>query len=285
VAERSEHDTGESQLPHRNLLKGVEFGIRRASERFMTQQEAEQEAQQISDALITGEGFACLKDVIDADLAAALRATMLERLDSATKVGKGVLRLGQLLEWGDAFTSLATNPRLLAIAHKLLGPDATLAAFSGRVLMPGCEMGAIHVDWPYWAMNPGMPANPPLMMQVIWMMEPFNETNGGTLVAPGSQNWGQNIDPQRFQDNSIHATGAAGDAIVSHGLMWHRTALNRAEQPRVAVLINYTQLTVRPMATLGPFSDEFRESVSPELATLLGFDYASSIRQRAPGTR
>jgi len=251
----------------------------------MTQQEAEQEAQQISNVLITGEGFACLKDVIDADQAAALRATMLERLDSATKVGKGVLRLGQLLDWGDAFTSLATNPRLLAIAHKLLGPDATLAAFSGRVLMPGCEMGGIHVDWPYWAMNPGMPANPPLMMQVIWMMEPFNETNGGTLVVPGSQNWDQNIDSKRFEERSIHATGAAGDAIVSHGLLWHRTALNRAEQPRVAVLINYTQLTVRPMAPLGPFSDEFRESVSPELATLLGFDYASSIRQRAPGTR
>lgn len=243
------------------------------------------EPQQISDELINGQGFACLRSVIDTDQASAFRATMLERLDSASSVGKGVLRLGQLLEWGDAFTSLATNPRLLAIAHRLLGPDAALAAFSGRVLMPGCEMGAIHVDWPYWAMNPGMGANPPLMMQVIWMMEPFNETNGGTLVVPGSQNWDQNINQQRFEELSIHATGAAGDAFVSHGLLWHRTALNRAEQPRVAVLINYTQLTVRPMSPLGPFSDEFRETASPELATLLGFDYASSIRKRVPGTR
>jgi ectoine hydroxylase-related dioxygenase (phytanoyl-CoA dioxygenase family) len=246
---------------------------------------SESEAKRINHELINGNGFSRLDGVIDATQAATLRTTMLDRLDTGTNVGEGVLRLGKLLEWGEDFAALATHPRILAIAHQLLGPDAALAAFSGRVLMPDCEMGAIHVDWPYWAMNPGMPADPPLMMQVIWMMEPFNETNGGTLVAPGSQHWDQDIDPNRFKDNAIHATGAAGDALVSHGLLWHRTALNRAEQPRVAVLINYTQLTVRPMMPLGPFSDEFREAASAELSTLLGFDYANSIGKRAPRTR
>jgi ectoine hydroxylase-related dioxygenase (phytanoyl-CoA dioxygenase family) len=235
--------------------------------------------------LISGNGYAKLSSVIDPSQATDLRATMLERLDTGTSVGEGVIRLGKLLEWGDEFTSLATHPRLLAVAHELLGPDATLAAFSGRVLMPGCEAGAIHVDWPYWAMNPGMPADPPLMMQVIWMMEPFSEVNGGTWVAPGSQNWNATVEPERFSASAIQATGEAGDAIVSHGLLWHQTAMNHSQQPRVAVLINYTQLTVRPMSPFGTVIEDLKQSASPELATLLGFDYAESLRKRAPRTR
>jgi ectoine hydroxylase-related dioxygenase (phytanoyl-CoA dioxygenase family) len=143
-------------------------------------------------------------------------------------------------------------------------------------------MGAIHVDWPYWAMNSGMPADPPLMMQVIWMMEPFSAENGGTLLAPGSQRWDGPPDAERFAAAAVHATGAAGDALLSHGLLWHRTALNQSREPRVAVLINYTQLTVRPMVPLGPFDGKFRAKASAELATLLAFDYDESLRKRAP---
>jgi ectoine hydroxylase-related dioxygenase (phytanoyl-CoA dioxygenase family) len=185
-----------------------------------------------------------------------------------------------ILEWGERFESLVTHPTLLKVAHSLLGPDASLGAFSGRILMPGCEMGGLHVDFPYFAMNPGMPVVPALMMQVIWMMEPFTETNGGTWVAPGSQKWTGNPQMSRFEGSAIQATGEAGDAVVSHGLLWHRTAMNRSSEPRVAILINYTQLTVKPMAPWGPFDDAFLDHASPELKTLLSLDYAASLRRR-----
>jgi ectoine hydroxylase-related dioxygenase (phytanoyl-CoA dioxygenase family) len=241
---------------------------------------ANTEAAAVRNALIDGDGFVRLNGLIDPDQALRLRTTMIERLDTGTTIGEGVLRLGKLLDWGDEFLNLATHPRLLSIAHALLGDDATLGSFSGRVLMPGCEMGALHVDWPYWAMDAGMPVAPPLMVQVIWMMEPFGATNGGTLVAAGSQKWQQPLDLDRFGQHAIQVKGNAGDAIVSHGLLWHRTALNKATEPRVAVLINYTQLTVRPMVPLGEFTQEFRDRASPQLAALLGFDYQAATRRR-----
>ena len=49
-----------------------------------------------------------------------------------------------------------------------------------------------------------------------------------------------------------------------------------------AVLINYTQLTVRPMAPWGPFTDEFNDAASPALRTLLALDYGESLRRRLP---
>ncbi len=243
------------------------------------------EAITVREALIEGDGYEHVAVLIEPPHARRLRAMMLERLDTGIVIGEGVLRLGKLLEWGDDFLSLATNPRLLAIAHAVLGRDATLGSFSGRVLMPGCEMGALHVDWPYWAMDAGMPVSPPLMLQVIWMMEPFGTTNGGTLVAPGSQKWPQPLDLDRFGRHAVQVEGNGGDAIVSHGLLWHRTALNKAAEPRIAVLINYTQLTVRPMVPLGEFTQEFRDRASPELAALLGFDYQAAARKRMPRLR
>jgi ectoine hydroxylase-related dioxygenase (phytanoyl-CoA dioxygenase family) len=190
------------------------------------------------------------------------------------------VRLGNIIEWGADFEALVTHPKLLTIARALLGDDTTLGAFSARVLMPGCQPGALHIDFPYWAMNLGMPVEPALMMQVIWMMEPFTAENGGTWVAPGSQRWSGRPDVEKFAPHATQATGQAGDAIVSHGLLWHRTARNRSNNPRVAILINYTQLTVRPMTPLGLFSDEFIEAASPDLRALLSFDYPAALGRR-----
>ncbi len=83
-----------------------------------------------------------------------------------------------------------------------------------------------------------------------------------------------------FQENAVQITGNAGDALVIHGLLWHQTAQNHASEPRVAVLINYTALTVKPMVTMGPFDDAFKAKASPALRTLLGFDHGAALRAR-----
>ena len=75
------------------------------------------------------------------------------------------------------------------------------------------------------------------MMQVIWMMEPFTEHNGGTWVARATTvDW--RSQHERFEKHAIQATGDAGDAVVSHGLLWHHCHQSR-RGARVAVLINY----------------------------------------------
>ncbi len=232
-------------------------------------------------ALTSGRGFTVLEGLLSAEAASQAREKVLARLDQAAHDDDGVMRLSNLLAWEDGFEDLVTHPRLLALAHRMLGRDARLAAVGGRILMPDCALGGLHVDYPYWAMDPGMPVEPPLMMQVIWMLEPFTAENGGTWVAPGSQAWGKYPDEAQFNDSAVQATGAAGDAVVSHGLLWHRTAINRAEKPRVALLINYSQLAIQPMTEMGPFSEDFRTAASPEMKSLLGFDHGRALGRRA----
>ena len=230
--------------------------------------------------LLHGNGYHLLRNVITPDAAAEVRDFALDRLDEGVDQA-GQIAIRNILHWGDKIQSMVTNSILLELAHRLLGDDATLGAVSARILPPNCPPGGLHVDYPYWAMNPGLPVDPALMMQVIWMMEPFTEHNGGTWVAPGSQLGGGEPEVERFEASAIQATGRAGDAVVSHGLLWHRTAINHAEHPRVAILINYTQIAVRPMVQMGPFDDDFIDQASPELRSLLALDVDKALRRRA----
>ena len=229
--------------------------------------------------LLHGNGYHQLRGVISAQEAAAVRDLTLTRLGEGLDQN-GQIAIRNILHWGPTIQNMVTNPTLLGLAHRLLGDDATLGAVSARVLPPNCPPGGLHVDYPYWAMNPGLPVDPALMMQVIWMMEPFTEHNGGTWVAPGSQQWTGAPNMERFEKHAIQATGDAGDAVVSHGLLWHRTAVNHADQPRVAILINYTQIAVRPLTTMGPFDDAFIDSASDELRSLLALDIDETLRRR-----
>src|ERR1700721_3493601 len=89
---------------------------------------------------------------------------------------------------------------------------------------------------------------PPLMVQVIWMLQEFTEKNGATLVAPRSQLRCARPNREDFAREAIKITGAASDAIISHGLLWHDTSQNHASDPRVALLINYGRRGMRPLA-------------------------------------
>ena len=238
------------------------------------------EVQSAIKALIDGDGFTTLEGLIPKESAASVRKNIIDSLDEGNETSPGDISLTRIIAKGLPFTALATHPRLLAVAHRLLGQDCKLAALSARVLMPGCAPGTLHIDYPYWAMDPGMPVNPALMLQVIWMMESFSEANGSTWVAPGSQKYLTHVDSDRFAKEAIQLKGNAGDAIISHGLLWHRTAVNHSDQPRVAVLINYSQLSIRPMRELGPFSDSFLKQASPELKDLLALDYWRSLQKR-----
>ena len=149
------------------------------------------------------------------------------------KIGQQHLR--GLLWHGEIFERLVQHPALIEIAEAMLGDDMVLGAYTARILYPGAiEMG-VHIDYPYWAMRGPFTLRPPLMLQVIWMLQEFTEKNGATLVAPRSQLRCARPNREEFAREAIKITGAAGDAIISHGLLWHDTSQNHTEQPRVAL--------------------------------------------------
>ena len=180
----------------------------------------------IVEQLIDGPGFVLLPNLIDAAEAAQARSRILEVVASPSGSAFGRLneKTGQqhlrgLLWHGEIFERLVQHPALIEIAEAMLGDDMVLGAYSSRILYPGAiEMG-VHIDYPYWAMRGAFTLRPPLMLQVIWMLEEFTEKNGATLVAPRSQLRCARPNREEFAREAIKVTGAAGDAIISHGLL------------------------------------------------------------------
>ncbi len=239
----------------------------------------------IVEQLIDGPGFVLMPGLMTASEAAEARSRALEIAESplAATLGRRNERTGQqhvsgLLANGEIFERVVQHPALIEIAEAMLGDDMTLGAYSARILYPGAiEMG-VHIDYPYWAMRGPFTLRPPMMVQVIWMLQDFTEQNGATLVAPGSQLRCARPNREDFAREAIKITGAAGDAIISHGLLWHDTSQNRTEQPRVALLINYGLKVIRPLhSNIAEVPPAVLERATPKLRQLLGLEFNNSL--------
>jgi ectoine hydroxylase-related dioxygenase (phytanoyl-CoA dioxygenase family) len=244
-------------------------------------------ATQIAEEILDGNGYAILPNLISPAEAAAARAILLETAEGPLIEGLGARNattrqrtVRNLLHRGEIFEHLVQTPALMEVAEALLGDDLTLSSYAARILEPGAiEMGA-HIDYPYWAMRGPFTVRPPMMLQVIWMMQDFTEENGATLVVPGSQRRGVPPDKARFAQEAIKVTGSAGSAIVSHGLLWHDTSPNRSAEPRASLLINYGLKVVRPMEpNIGQVPPEVLQRATPRMRQLLGLDFADSLRR------
>ena len=239
----------------------------------------------IVEQLIDGPGFVLLPNLIDASEAAQARSRILEVVasPSGSAFGKHNEKIGQqhlrgLLWHGEIFERLVQHPALIEIAEAMLGDDMVLGAYTSRILYPGAIQMGVHIDYPYWAMRGPFTLRPPLMMQVIWMLQDFTEKNGATLVAPRSQLRCTRPNREEFAREAVKITGAAGDAIVSHGLLWHDTSQNHTEQPRVAILINYGLKVIRPLEQeIAKAPPAVLERATPKLRQLLGLEFANSL--------
>jgi ectoine hydroxylase-related dioxygenase (phytanoyl-CoA dioxygenase family) len=235
--------------------------------------------------LIDGPGFVLIPSLMAASEAAQARARVLEVASSpaAQEFGRRNERIGQqhvrgLLALGEIFERMVQHPAIIEIAEAMLGDDMTLGAYSARILHPGATEMGVHIDYPYWAMRGPFTLRPPLMVQVIWMLQDFTGHNGATLVAPGSQLRCSRPNREDFAREAIKITGAAGDAIVSHGLLWHDTSQNHTADPRVAVLINYGLKVIRPLdSEIAKVPPAVLERATPKLRQLLGLEFGSSL--------
>jgi ectoine hydroxylase-related dioxygenase (phytanoyl-CoA dioxygenase family) len=235
--------------------------------------------------LIDGPGYVLIPNLITASEAAEARSRVLEIASSpsASDFGRHNEKIGQqhvrgLLSHGEIFERMVQHPVLIEIAEAMLGDDMTLGAYSVRILHPGATEMGVHVDYPYWAMRGPFTLRPPLMVQVIWMLQDFTEQNGATLVAPHSQLRCARPNREQFAREAIKITGAAGDAILSHGLLWHDTSQNHSAEPRVAVLINYGLKVIRPLdSEIARVPLTVMERATPKLRQLLGLEFANSL--------
>ncbi|HET6347009.1 MAG TPA: phytanoyl-CoA dioxygenase family protein [Myxococcota bacterium] len=178
-----------------------------------------------------------------------------------TRASHGVERdadRGRSLGLGKAIHSVASlgpmatfvaEPRLLGAIRSALGAHVRVSSDFGIVTWPHNDRGYWHADWPY---NQSMAAHIPapygdavLHLGVLFMITPFTEENGGTLVLPGSHRRRTNptadigVDGHAPLKGEVAVTGAAGSALIYDARLWHTVAVNRTAAPRVALAVRF----------------------------------------------
>ena len=187
-------------------------------------------------------------------------------------------RVWNLIEKGRVFQDIASDERLLAILEGIVG-DVRLASFAANVLFPGAPAQEPHVDYPYWDMHRrerfprGLNASFFLEVELLVMLDDFTIENGATALMPHSHHRAEWPNAAEFDHKSVRVVGPAGTLLLFPALTWHAGQANRGKKWRAALLGAYTAKFVKSLEDWERgLSPATKESLSPRMAHLLGFD-------------
>lgn len=148
----------------------------------------------------------------------------------------------QYFEW-------MTDERVLGTAEAMFGPYVKTSATIGLINNASNDRGYWHSDWPFnQTVANHVPApypDAPLHLSSIWMLTPFNEVSGGTLVVPGSHRMPDNpsgengVDHDAPYPTEVNAQGEPGSVLLFDSRLWHAVPPNRSDGPRIAIVIRF----------------------------------------------
>ena len=201
-------------------------------------------------------------------------------------------RIWMLVNKGRLFVELLQHSQVREIVSNVLGKEYLLSSHSANIARPGGVAMRLHTD--QWWMPPptrpdrrclpagsinrtnfdvdkihGTVISPPVVVNLVWMLDSFSEENGGTRLVPGSHLLGRQPDEDVV---SVAATAPAGTVLLVDGRTWHGTGANTGNGERRAILTTFCAPQFRPQEnyTVGTRS-EVLMSVDDDLRMLLGF--------------
>jgi len=186
-------------------------------------------------------GFAVLPAVVSATTVAAL-GEALDAADAAvgtdyTYDGAYARHVANLPARDDAFLELVDHPAVLPVVEAVLGPDLVLGSMNARIVRPGDPAQGFHADIP--TVHRRL-VGPPIMLQAVWMLDPFTAENGATRLVPGSHRAASSAPPAgAVVPHVVAPTGPAGSVLLFDGQCWHGGGANRSDTRRRAVFAHY----------------------------------------------
>lgn len=213
------------------------------------------------------DGWCVLDGVIPSDKVDAIRDSVeaTASIPENPNAPSGVGFTGGLLAHDQSFAPYLADRRILDTAETFFGPHVRISFTSAIINNPGNERGGWHSDWPFNQKNAAhIPAPYPdaiIHLTTIWMLSSFSPETGGTLLVPGSHRPDNNptgdngIDRNSPYPTEMQATGNAGSVLLFDSRMWHATATNMSDKPRVGMAVRYAPWWLN-LAPLMPHSDE-----------------------------
>ncbi len=152
-------------------------------------------------------------------------------------------RIGQLMfevRGSEKFLKIPTLKELLNMIYE--GKEYHLTTFSSNTLRKDVDERGFHVDYPYHDLPQPYP-DEILGVQVNFALDDFRIDNGATIYVPNS--FKSHRFPPRNPGNIEYMLAEKGSVILYRGDMWHTQGINITDNPRVALLANFSPVSIR----------------------------------------
>ena len=204
-------------------------------------------------------------------------------------------RVWMLVNKGAVFLDLLRHTATRELVTGLLGDHYLLSSHTANIANPGGVAMRLHTD--QWWMPPptrigraGLPVgsmsrelfdqdtestgaiSPPVALNILWMLDDFTESNGGTRVVPGSHRlpW---VDArgnfEHHADDARMVLCKAGDAVMFHNRTMHAGGVMQSGRPRPSVFLSYRSGWAAPMGEVPEWPAEVVAWASDELRPLI----------------
>jgi ectoine hydroxylase-related dioxygenase (phytanoyl-CoA dioxygenase family) len=160
-------------------------------------------------------------------------------------LGRSADRLEPVYPNSEAFAAVADDSRMITLATEALATPS--AFFKDKLIMkaPGTCGHALHHDYAYW-MGLGVAAEE--FVSLFVALDASDASNGGLDLFPGlhlrkllpHHEDPFDIDPSAVEEYQSHIPAlAAGDVLVFHSLLPHRSAPNHSVKPCRSYVVTY----------------------------------------------
>ena len=231
-------------------------------------------------AAVAEDGYAVVRDAVDADTVAAVKADLAPYFEKAHDgheefYGKLTKRFGALLAKSTAVQALLVHPTVLAVADDALLPHCVRYRlhYSGVMhIEPGETRQVLHRDI---GLYPIASPCPPLTVATMWALTDFTRENGGTRLVPGSHLWSSNRVPK--PEEVVATEMPAGSVLIYTGNTIHGGGANRSEGSRSGVALHYNLGWLRQEENqYMAVPPELARQLSDQIQELIGYSLGSS---------
>lgn len=156
-------------------------------------------------------------------------------------------RVSELFALHSCYADFLRDPVLVDLLSKIYtGKPFHLTTYSSNTLHKCRSETFWHVDYPYHDIA-GVYPDTILGVQVIYALNDFTAENGATMYIPQSFNshafpLPEHINSRRDQIKQM--TMPKGSILVYRGDLWHSQGINTTDEPRAALLANFSPLDI-----------------------------------------
>ncbi|MDP7331689.1 MAG: phytanoyl-CoA dioxygenase family protein [SAR324 cluster bacterium] len=199
---------------------------------------------------LKSDGFTILKKIIPKSAINNLKENIYQStFSNKMKSPDKILFVANLFKHNQSIAKYLLNTKLTNLIKLCLGEHHKISFVSSIINEPGTSRGKWHTDWPFNRHNAGHIDSPYpdaiMHITTVWMLSEFSHENGGTLILPKSHK--NSFNPTSYSkdpillnlDNEMNVTGDPGDVLVFDSRLWHATASNLTNDPRISVIIRF----------------------------------------------